>query len=63
MLRGHSLFVGFCALVLLGLVPAPVAAVPVVDITYVETPLGGGTYRYDFTIFNQLQEVNVRQCI
>jgi hypothetical protein len=31
---------------------APVAATPTGDLQYVETALGGGVFRYDYTLFN-----------
>lgn len=48
-MRAVSTALAFVALVLA--VP-PAAGAPIADLRYVETALGGGTYRYEFTLFN-----------
>lgn len=48
---------GAVALAVLGMLPVHAQASPVADFRFIETALGNGSYRYDYTLFNEADPV------
>ena len=45
--------IGVCAMAVGAVFPAYSAAAPIADLQFLEMPLSGGAYQYDYTLFNK----------